>query len=229
MLDPGHGGVDSGAICRGCREDAVNYRLTATIAEALREVGATIVFTVHSAALVVPLREGAREPPLMVPSDAFLVYNHAPIRGMPTCLYQRAAASHPFWDALTMQQQASGRGLYFLSVHHDDSWGARGGRVAYDRRSGPPPPLATVLARRLAETHLDGGPAAGQTSRSDPRALGVLNPNYNPVLQRALLEAATISNAADRARARSPRWRWKMAHLVVDTICECEGRQMTAR
>src|SRR6478672_7902299 len=42
VLDPGHGGVDSGAICRGCREDVVNYRLTATVAAALRAAGAKI-------------------------------------------------------------------------------------------------------------------------------------------------------------------------------------------
>src|SRR5436190_646490 len=74
VLDPGHGGVDSGAICRGCREDAVNYRLTATIAAALREAGAAVAYTVRSAALDMPLREGIPEPPLLVPRDAHLVY-----------------------------------------------------------------------------------------------------------------------------------------------------------
>jgi len=227
VLDPGHGGVDSGAICRGCREDAVNYRLTATIAAALREEGASVAYTVRSTALDVPLREGSAEPPLIVPSDAHLVYNGFLAHGTPTYLYQRAAAARPFWEALTPEQRASGRCLYFLSIHHDDSWGAHGARVAYDRRSGPPPPLATVLARRLSETRFDGGPPLRRTPHSDPRALGVLNPTYNPVPERALLEAATISNATDRARARSRSFRWKMAHLVVAAIGECEGRQVT--
>jgi N-acetylmuramoyl-L-alanine amidase len=223
VLDPGHGGVDSGAICRGCREDAVNYRLTATMATALRDAGAQVAFTVRSAALDVPLREGTPEPPLVIPQDARLIFNGGAVHGTVACLYQRAAAARPFWEALATQERASGRGLYFLSIHHDDSWGARGARVAYDRRSGPPP-LATVLARRLAEVRRNQG-----REHNDPRALGVLNPTYNPVRQRALLEAATISNATDRDLARSRQWRWMMAHLVADAISECEGRLVTAR
>jgi len=226
ILDPGHGGVDSGAIRGGCREDVVNYRLSATIAAALRREGANVAYTVRSAALDIPLEAGKAEPPLVIPKDARLIYNGAPARGSRACLYQRAAVARSHWEVLSPEQRAARRGLYFLSIHHDDSRGARGGRVAYDRRAGVAPPLASALARRLAEAGLDGGAASRRRSlRFDPRSLGVLNPAYNIVPQRVLLEAATISNPTDRNLARSRQWRWRMAGIVVATIGECEGRR----
>ena len=80
VLDPGHGGEDSGAIRGGFREDALNYRLAAATASELRSRGATVWMTVSSRALPADLKPGKPEPPLIVPSDARLTFNGERVR-----------------------------------------------------------------------------------------------------------------------------------------------------
>ena len=224
MLDPGHGGTDSGYRRPDCREDELNYRFAATLANVLRGNGATVLFTVESAALTVPLIETETETPLVCPNDAHLVFNHAPVTGSKDCLHRRAAAVRLPALALPIEKRIAAKGLYFLSIHHD-AYGmrsVRGGHVLYDRRDGGPPSLAHVLARKLSEANLARKPYAGQIPTSDARHLGVLNPVYNVVPQRVLLEVATISNAGDREKAQSQKWRWQYARLISSAIAECE-------
>jgi N-acetylmuramoyl-L-alanine amidase len=125
---------------------------------------------------------------------------------------------------LPLDKRPAAKGLYFLSIHHDAFYihSVHGGHVLYDRRDGGPPKFAHVLARRLSEAKLARKPYAGQIPTSDARQLGVLNPIYNPVPQRALLEVTTISNAKDRDNANSRQWRWRYAHLIAGAIIECE-------
>ena len=222
VLDPGHGGIDSGSICAGTREDALNYRLTATIAAALKNAGAKIVYTVRSASLEVPIVEGAKEPPLMIPRDALLCFDGTTILGNKKSLAARAAVTRPYWAALTDDQRRTGRGLYFLAVHHDDNAEVRGGRIEYDMRGGEPPLLAAILTQRMAGQSFDKKLAAWGRRHADPRRLYVLKPENNPVIQRALLEAATISSPIDRDLAYSRQFRWQIAKMVRDSIIECE-------
>jgi N-acetylmuramoyl-L-alanine amidase len=224
ILDPGHGGTDSGYRRRDCREDALNYRFTATLSRVLRASGARVLFTIRSAALDVSLTEGKPEPPLLVPRDAVLAFNRVPVTGSIDSLHQRAAFVRLPYLRLAPEKKATARGLYFLAIHHDAYYirSVRGGHVLYDRRDGGPPPFAHILARRLSAASLARKPYAGRLPPSDARHLGVLNPLYNPVPQRALLEVATISNAQDRDNALSRQWRWRFAHLIADAIAECE-------
>ena len=222
ILDPGHGGIDSGSICSGVREDALNYRLTATIAAALKASGANIVYTIRSKALAVPLAEGQNEPPLIIPADGRLAFDNGTIIGNKKSLGARAAIGIPYWDALPNEKKITGRGLYFLAVHHDECPGVRGARIEFDKRSGQSPLLATVLTRRVGAQSFDTKLAAWCRSVPDARHLWVLKPTNNPVMQRALLEAATISNPLDRDLANSRQFRWKIARTVRDSIIECE-------
>jgi N-acetylmuramoyl-L-alanine amidase len=224
ILDPGHGGTDSGYRRSDCREDVLNYRFAATLERTLTAAGAHVLFTVKSAALTVPLIEGKTEPPLIAPGDARLTFNLQPVYGTVDCLHRRAAAVRLPYLALDSQKRAAMKGLYFLAVHHDAFYrsNVRGGHVLYDKRDGGPPLFAHVLARRLSEAHLARKKYAGQIPTSDARQLGVLNPLYNPVPQRALLEVATLSNPRDRDNALSRQWRWRVAHLITDAIIECE-------
>ncbi|MDX1934816.1 MAG: N-acetylmuramoyl-L-alanine amidase [Capsulimonadales bacterium] len=224
ILDPGHGGSDSGYRRKDCREDTLNYRFAATLGRVLSEGGANVRFTVTSAALDIRPIEGRPEPPLLRPRDARLAFNRTPVTGSVDALHQRAAFAREPYRSLTPEKRALAKGLYFLAIHHDSFRlkRVRGAHVLYDRRAGGPPRLAHVLARRLSQAGLARTKYDGKIPVSDARQLGVLNPLFNPVPQRALLEVATLSNAKDRENAFSRQWRWKFARLIRDAIIECE-------
>ena len=222
ILDPGHGGIDSGSLCSGTREDALNYRLTATIAASLQEAGARIVYTIRSKALEVELVEGKNEPPLIIPADGRLALDNGTIIGNKKSLGARAAVGIPYWNALPDAQKRTGQGLYFLAVHHDECPGVRGGRIEFDKRSGQAPLFATTLTRRMGTKDFDKKLASWCRKTPDARHLWVLKPTNNPVAQRALLEAATISNPLDRDLANSRQFRWQIAKMVRSSIVECE-------
>lgn len=219
VIDPGHGGADSGAIQGGVSESALTYRTAATLATALHTAGAEVFFTVYSKTLAYAPKEGQTEPPLELPTDArFAVDNkHVGLRRgeSPEDLYRRAKLAAGVW-----QKRGRQRRVFFISLHFDAlserKW--RGGLACYDKRRPSPPKLVQVVARKLGEAGLSGQRRGGQPK---PRELGVLNPSHNPVTESALVELATISNAKDRAEASSPSWRWKVAHLLTDAIAEC--------
>lgn len=225
VLDPGHGGQDSGAICGGVAEAAVNYRVAATVAALLRSRGADVSYTVKSAALLPDLREGAPEPPLTLPRDACLCYNRAPVRlrsgAAPDDLYRRAAITRAVRAGLPPEQRTAGRNLFFLSIHcdklEDPHW--HGARVYFDRRDASgPSPFARAIKRRLTAAGLTNS-RGGQVIA---RGYGVLNPHYNVIPQSALVEVATISSPKDRRCAQTPAWRWRVAHILADALQECE-------
>ena len=237
VLDPGHGGEDSGAVCRDTtpagtirlREADVNYRLTAALASVLRERGARVILTVSSHALLSDLRESAvsNELPLIAPDDACLVWNQTPVRLRPSAspddLYRRAAVAAREWTALSPQKRASGLGVYFLALHCDklgDGQRGRGARVYRDKRSPLNPRFAETLKKHLTAARLTNS-SGGKVI---PRDYGVLNGRYNLVPERALLEAATLSDSGDRRAVQTARWRWKLAHLIADCIDETEHR-----
>ena len=213
VLDPGHGGEDSGAHCAGVSEASLSYRLAAELAACLREQGARVVFTVQSAALHASL--SPPESPLVEPRDAVLVSTGRPIqsRNSPRPLWARAAVGAREW-----KRQAGS--VYFLSLHLDDFHreDVRGGLVCVDRRR-PLPRLARTLAAQFARAKL-GRP--GWTLRGVPALtqgrFGVLDPAYNPVPESVLLEVATLSNPADRMSALDPAWRQAVADMIMQAV-----------
>lgn len=226
VLDPGHGGSDSGAIRAGLREDVVNYRMASTVMSLLRSRGATVVLTVTSAALLTNLKEGFAEPPFLRTPDARLVFTNVPVRlrpdSSPDDLYRRAAVAAQVWRGLPEMQRNTGRGIYFLSLHCDELRRSpgRGARVYFDKREKTPSRFALLLKQRLTFAGLTNSGRGAPI----PRHYGVLNPVYNPIPERALLEMATLSSPTDRNAVRSPKWRWSLAHIIVGTIETCERR-----
>lgn len=213
VLDPGHGGEDSGAHCAGVSEASLSYRLAAEVAACLREQGAQVMFTVKSAALRASL--SPPEPPLVEPRDAVLVSTGRPIqsRRSPRPLWARAAVGAREW-------RRHAGSVYFLSLHLDDfhQENVRGGLVCIDRRRSVPL-LARTLAAQFARAKLGrpgwslhGIPALTQGK------FGVLDPNYNPVPESVLLEVATLSNPADRMSALDPAWRQAVADMVMQAL-----------
>nr|WP_281380350.1 N-acetylmuramoyl-L-alanine amidase [Armatimonas rosea] len=216
VLDPGHGGADSGAQRGGMSEAQLTYRMAATLASSLQQAGAEVIFTVHSSTLTPLPKEGQPEPPLQAPRDArflsdnkFVGIRHGE---SPEDLYRRAQLAAQLW-----QQQQTRRPIFFLSLHYDalsaSKW--RGGLICYDARLSRPPQLARELAVRWKKSGLSGHRRGGEPK---PRELGVLNPLHNPVPQSVLIELATISNPKDLQAARSPAWRWKVARLIREAL-----------
>jgi N-acetylmuramoyl-L-alanine amidase len=212
VLDPGHGGQDSGAVRGGMREDALNYRLAAGTATALRRRGATVWLTVTSDALTLP-----GSAPLKVPSDARLVFNNEPLR------VRHLFSANDLWRRAALVRKAvkenPGKRVFFLSLHADSLESGRwwGARVYRDTRDKGECRFARELLARLTRENL----TFTKNAQIIPRDYGVLNPQYNPASQKALLEAFTISSKHDRIRARSPEWRWKVARIVAESVEAC--------
>ena len=216
VLDPGHGGQDSGAIHRGFREDALNYRLAAETASELRSRGATVWMTVSSRALPSNLRPDKSEPKLIVPSDARLTFNGERV------LLRVKYSANDLWRRAAICQKAikePGKKTFFLSLHADSLesrawWGAR---VYRDTRDKGESKFAREILSRLTKQGL----TFTKNSRIVPRDYGVLNPKFNPIVQKALVEAFTISSPHDRIRASQQKWRWKVAKLLADSVQTC--------
>ncbi len=208
VLDPGHGGVDSGAIRGGMREDALTYRLTAEISSELRQRGAEVWTTVDSNALSV-----TGNTPFVVPKDACLAFNNTPLG------HRRESGAQELWQRAALVRKAikvPGKKVFFLSLHADSLasrkwWGAR---VYRDTRDKGECRFAKHLLARLSRAGMTYKP----NGKIVPRDYGVLNPAYNPAPQKALMEAFTISSPKDRERARSPIWRQKIVVSVADSV-----------
>jgi len=218
VLDPGHGGEDTGAVRAGVCEATVNYRMASTLANVLRARGASVVFTVTSDTLGGAADPRANEPPLVRPRDARLVWNGMPVRlrpdSSPDDLYRRAAIVRR-----CLSERTPSGPILFLALHCDELGHnkGRGARVYFDRRSGSPCRLALILKRRLTDAGLTNSPGG----RVIPRAYGVLNPHYNVATECVLVEMATLSDARDRNSVKQRSWRLRLATLLADGITEC--------
>ena len=220
VLDPGHGGADSGAVCGGVSEAALTYRTAAEVAAALRASGADVVYTVRSRTLAPSV--AVVEPPPARPSDAVLEADGEPLRSRdsPRPLWERAATARRVWAGRVKGDPDAARDVFFLSLHFDEfhTPGVSGAVVCVDRRSSEVPILARALAWEMAGGHFERRTDFRGIAGLSGRDLGVLDPVYNPVPERALLELATLSNTQDALEAGDPVWRGEMARRIVEAI-----------
>ena len=114
------------------------------------------------------------------------------------------------------------RRYFFLSLHLDDSSDpdVSGSLVCVDRRRAVPA-FGINLAHALVQDRLarPDSIAGGQAGLS-VRRLGVLNPDYNPIPQSALLELTTLSHFDDFLQANDPNWRAQMAARIGHAMQE---------
>lgn len=222
VLDPGHGGQDPGTTVGPLSEAALTYRLAAEIAAQLRADGAKVVFTVRSRQLSPALVQ--TEPPLTRPTDAVLALTGQPLRlrHSPAPLWERAAMARQVWKQQKARDPHAARDVFFLSLHFDQyrSTGVFGSMVCVDRRSQPAPALSLALIGQLKQgSGVRHDDFEGQSGLS-AHHLGVLNPARNPIPEKVLLEAATLSNPGDARLAANPVWRDDIARRVVRAIVE---------
>ena len=220
ILDPGHGGEDSGAVCSTASEAALTYRMAAETARCLREQGASVVFTVRSATLS-PV-QATTEPPVTLPRDAVMVSTGLPLRSRHSSLplWQRAALARYLWKIQLKTDSHAARDVFFISLHYDDFSvsGVSGSIVCVDRREQRIPRLAVQIAEDLNSGHWNRRCNYRGLTGVSGRRLGVLDPKYNPVPEKILLEVATLSNPQDALQASDPVWRWEMAKRITRSV-----------
>jgi len=227
VLDPGHGGADPGTTAGPLSEAALTYRMAAELAVSLQAQGASVVFTVRSHAL--NLAFASLEPPPERPTDAVMAATGDPLtlRHSPRPLWQRAATARRVWAERLQKDPNAARDVFFVSLHFDQSHAetVQGGLVCVDRRTSPVPGLARVLAGQLADA------AGGRTEDFhgirglSGRRLGVLDPDYNPVPQRVLLEIATLSNPQNAIEAGDPVWRAELVRRITLAITQAHQQR----
>jgi len=224
ILDPGHGGEDSGAS-KGLAtpEAALTYRTALELAQCLRASGATVIFTVQSKELSPAFFD--TEPPPQWPQDAVLSGTGRRLmarrRCSPVQLWERAEVAHRAWAGRAKTPGAQDK-MAFLSLHYDFSSDPmrQGGHVYVDSRLRLQPRLATILERRMAQAGLMGEGSEAAMSQVSARELGVLNPQFNPVRESLLIEIATLSNWNDAINAGDAQWRRQFCWLVTDALIE---------
>ena len=229
VLDPGHGGADPGTTSGPLSEAALTYRTADELGACLEAQGASVVYTVRSRRLDPCL--AALEPPLERPTDAVMAVTGNPLRERhsPRPLWQRAGTARAVWATRRRWDPEAARDVFFLSLHFDQfpDDGIHGGVVCVDRRSRAVPALARALAAQMTQGSLGRNGDFHGIRDLAGRDLGVLDPDYNPVPQKALLEIATLSNPEDAQNAGDAVWRGEMVQRIAEAITQTH--QNTAR
>jgi N-acetylmuramoyl-L-alanine amidase len=226
VLDPGHGGADPGTTSGPVSEAALTYRTASELSASLQAQGAHVVYTVRSKFLDPAL--AATEPPLERPADAVMAATGDALRSRhsPRPLWQRAETGGAVWAAHLHQDPQAARDIFFLSLHFDQfqSPNVHGGVVCVDRRCSPVPALAKALAEQMVQGDLGRTGDFHGVSDLSGRDLGVLDPRYNPIPEKALLEVATLSNPQDALEAEDPTWRSEVVRRITLAITQTHQR-----
>ena len=222
VLDPGHGGADPGTTSGPLSEAALTYRTAAELAASLQAQGAGVVYTVRSRRLDPAL--AVTEPPVERPTDAVMAATGQPLRlrRSPRPLWQRAGIARAVWAKRIRWDPAASRNVFFLSLHFDQVHPAaiHGGLVCVDRRTRMVPALAKALAGQMTQGDFGrNGDFHGIPDLSG-RELGVLDPDYNPIPEKALIEMATLSNPQNAREAADPAWRSEMVRRITLAITQ---------
>jgi N-acetylmuramoyl-L-alanine amidase len=210
-IDPGHGGIDPGAMREGLVEANLMLAFGLELAEAVNRTGTMRAVLTRDADIFVPLAE--RMTIARAAGADVLLSLHA--------------------DALEEFEAATGASVYTLSQEAVDAASERmaerhnrGDLLAGLDLSGQDDTVATVLmdmARletapagiRLADTLVQTMAEAGAVMNSRPRRegpLAVLNAADFPSV---LIEAGFLSSAADRARLSTPEGRAPVVQGIV--------------
>lgn len=213
MLDPGHGGVDPGAVREGVTEaDTVLAFALALQEDLLRRGGFKVSMTRTDDSFI--SLDGRLRAAREARADLFLSL-HAD--ALPEGLATGAVV-------YTLSEDASDETASLLAARHDRDDLLAG--VDLTRNTDD---IASVLMSvawqdtklrnaALADALVDGIGAAGLRLHSRPVQSGAFSVLRAPDMPSALLELGFMSSPRDLARLRDPQWRALMARAVADAL-----------
>jgi N-acetylmuramoyl-L-alanine amidase len=213
VLDPGHGGIDRGAMVKGLIEKELVFAFAKAVAQKLEDNGHVKVVMTREDDSFVPLSERVR---MARDGNAGLFVSiHA--------------------DTLSEAANVSGATIYTLSDRASDAESARVAEkenqadvaAGYDKSddAGDVMDILFDLTRRetrayshlFAHTLVDYWRAAGRLNRNPRRSAGfrVLTA---PDVPSVLLELGYLSNSKDSQTLNSPQWREQASSQVAEAI-----------
>lgn len=228
VLDPGHGGVDPGAIRDGVTEASITLAFARELAEALTRTGRYQVVLTRDDDVFVSL-EGRITVAHTVNADLF-VSLHA------DALEDGGAVGATLY---TLAEGATDAAAEALAERHDRDDMLGGGvdlsgtdsavaRVLMDLARAETQPATDRLARALIAA-IQGAEILMHRHPWQQAAFSVLK---SPSVPSTLLEIGFLSSEADRARLRDRRWRSQMQRALVaglDAWVEAEAAQQSLR
>ncbi|WP_296639415.1 N-acetylmuramoyl-L-alanine amidase [Roseinatronobacter sp.] len=224
MLDPGHGGLDPGAVRDGQSEAAIVLGFAQVLREELLRQGGFEVHMTRDADLFVSL-DGRLRAARDVQADLFLSL-HAD--ALPEGLATGAVV-------YTLSEDASDQTAEILAARHD-----RGDLLAGVDLSRNTDEIASVLMSvawqdtrlrnaALADALVEGIGAAGLRLHSRPVQSGAFSVLRAPDMPSVLLELGFMSSPRDLARLQDPEWRSMMARAVADALASWRVRDSARR
>jgi N-acetylmuramoyl-L-alanine amidase len=224
MLDPGHGGVDPGAVRDGVSEAEIVLSFAITLRDELLRRGGFDVGMTRTDDSFVSLdgrlraaRDARAELMLSLHADA-----------LPEGLASGAVV-------YTLAEDASDETAALLAARHD-----RDDLLSGVDLSGNTDEIASVLMSvawqdtklrnaMLADALVGGIEAAGLRLHSRPVQSGAFSVLRAPDMPSALLELGFMSSPRDMARLRDPDWRARMAAAVADALQDWHNRDVLLR
>ncbi len=211
-LDPGHGGVDPGAVRGGLDEKTLTLAFARQLAPALEAAGFAVTLT-READVFTPLAE--RVARARAAGADLLLSLHADVvvegdaSGVSVYLLDERA-SDPQAAALALRENAAD---------------ARGGGAPLDRDVAEA--LAAMVSRevRASAKRLGAALVAAFAERvlvleGRPLRAAAFRVLKGPDLPSALIELGFLSNAEDRARLQNPAWRARAVEAVVAAVAD---------
>lgn len=191
VLDPGHGGKDSGAVHGGAREDQINLRMAYSLATVLRQHGYRVVLTRGLGCQPVWIRGTVGPRPTQVASAT----------GTPFAAC-RANLRDRVLDASRRGESA------FLSLHcdHYDDPSVRGPRTYYGRGSDLQKALAVDI-----QASLD----AFRTRPFAPVAADHFVLVAQPAVPAVTIELGFLTNPRERALLETEAYRRELAQAIA--------------
>jgi N-acetylmuramoyl-L-alanine amidase len=224
VLDPGHGGKDTGSYWVETLEDgrkvafwesAYSYAMTGLLADKLRANGAMVYLTAYSELAQQGLTgDYGIDDPLPVPRDATFLWNQGSV--VPKLgWWQRIHMGNDVYARLKKTHK-----VVFLSLHVDamDSKGWKGSHVLVKDKKNPPK-LAQFLAKEIKK----GGFERTQYGQEKPlidrtRDLFLFRKTENP--DTLLWEMALPQNEEDSLRMRSREAREEYVDVALNAAVQ---------
>lgn len=224
MIDPGHGGVDPGAIRDGINEKTLMLKLARSLRDALRRGGDIEVVLTRDADVFVSL-PGRIALAHQAKADIFISL-HA------DALEEGGARGATVY---TLSNEASDRAAAQLAAQHDRADIIAGLDLTQsdDQVAGVLMDLArqetTPRTDALADTLVRHIKASGAPVYSKPRRRAAFSVLKSADIPSVLVEVGFISDARDLKNLRDPVWRAMMVEAIADAVVDWRREDQALR